>query len=94
MSGSRGDSSPRGREPMRAVFLMLKVEPGALAEVADRVTELESFSEAYSISGAYDLLVKLYVENFDDLSHLVTEQIQKIPHVRETFTILTFHAFK
>jgi DNA-binding Lrp family transcriptional regulator len=79
---------------MRAVFLMLKVEPGALAEVADRITELESFSEAYSISGAYDLLVKLYVENFDDLSHLVTEQIQKIPHVRETFTLITFHAFK
>ena len=79
---------------MRAVFLMLKVEPGSLAAVADRITELESFSEAYSISGAYDLLVKLYVENFDDLSHLVTEQVQKIPHIRETFTILTFHAFK
>ncbi|MCS6925416.1 MAG: Lrp/AsnC ligand binding domain-containing protein [Candidatus Binatia bacterium] len=79
---------------MRAVFVLLKVEPGTLAAVADRITELESFSEAYSISGAYDLLVKLYVENFDDLAHLVTEQIQKIPHIRETFTILTFQAFK
>ncbi len=79
---------------MRAVFLMMKVEPGTLAEVADRVTDLESFSEAYSISGAYDLLVKLYVDDFEDLSNLVTEHIQKIPHVRETFTILTFHAFK
>ena len=79
---------------MRAVFIMLKTDPGTLAEVADRVTELESFSEAYSTSGEYDLLVKLYVENFDDLSHLVTDQIQKIPHIRETFTILTFHAFK
>lgn len=48
---------------MRAIFLMLKVEPGTLPEVADRITELESFSEAYSISGAYDLLVKLYVDN-------------------------------
>ena len=79
---------------MRAIFVMLKAEPGTLAEVADRITELDSFSEAYSISGTYDLLVKLYVENFDDLSRLVTEQIQRIPHVRETFTILTFHAFK
>lgn len=79
---------------MRAVFMMLKTDPGTLATVADRITELESFSEAFSISGEYDLLVKLYVENFDDLSHLVTEQIQKIPHVRETFTLLTFHAFK
>jgi len=79
---------------MRAVFIMLKTDPGTLATVADRVTELESFSEAFSISGEYDLLVKLYVENFDDLSHLVTDQIQKIPHIRETFTLLTFHAFK
>jgi DNA-binding Lrp family transcriptional regulator len=79
---------------MRAVFIMLKTDPGTLSEVADRVTELESFSEAFSISGEYDLLVKLYVENFDDLSHLVTDQIQKIPHIRETFTLLTFHAFK
>ena len=46
---------------MRAVFLMLKVEPNRLAEVADQVSELDTFSEAYSISGAYDLLVKLYV---------------------------------
>ena len=79
---------------MRAIFVMMKVEPGPLAEVADRVTDLESFSEAYSISGTYDLMVKLYVDDFEDLSNLVTEHIQRISHVRETFTILTFHAFK
>ena len=66
---------------MRAVFVMIKVEPGMLSQVADHITELESFSEAYSISGAYDLLVKLYVEDFDALSHLVNEQVQKIPHI-------------
>ena len=36
---------------MRAVFLMLKVKPNRLAEVADQVSELDTFSEAYSISG-------------------------------------------
>lgn len=79
---------------MRAVFVMIKVDPGCVYEVADKLTQLENFSEAYSVSGAYDLLVKLYVENFDDLGHLVVEQIHKLPHIRETFTILTFHAFK
>ncbi|MGH8009489.1 MAG: Lrp/AsnC family transcriptional regulator [Candidatus Binatia bacterium] len=79
---------------MRAVFVMIKVTPGHVYEVADKLTELESFSEAYSISGTYDLLAKLYVDNFDDLGHLVVEQIQKLPHIQETFTILTFHAFK
>lgn len=78
---------------MRAVFVMIKTEPRHVAEVAARLADLESFSEAYSISGAYDLLAKLYVENFDDLGHLVTEQIHAIPHIRDTFTILTFKAF-
>ncbi len=79
---------------MRAVFIMIKVEPGCVYEVADRLTQLENFSEAYSISGAYDILAKLYVENFDDLGRLVTEKIHRLPHVRDTFTILTFNAFQ
>ncbi len=78
---------------MRAVFIMIKVEPGYVYEVADKLTQMENFSEAYSISGVYDILAKLYVENFDDLGHLVSEQIHKLPHIRETFTILTFNAF-
>jgi len=79
---------------MRAVFVMIKVEPGHVYDVADKLTRLEHFSEAYSISGTYDILAKLYVENFDDLGHLVSEQIHKLPHIRETFTILTFSAFQ
>jgi DNA-binding Lrp family transcriptional regulator len=78
---------------MRAVFVMLKVEPGYVHDVAGEIAELSSFSEAYSISGQYDLLVKLYIETLDDLDRLVTEEIHRLKHVRETFTILTFGAF-
>ena len=41
---------------MRAVFVMLKTELGHVTEVANQVAEIESFSEAYSTSGPYDLL--------------------------------------
>ena len=78
---------------MRAVFVMVKVEPGHMEAVAQRVGNLEAFSEGYSISGAYDLLLKFYIEDIDHLGRLVTHQIQTIPHVRETFTLLTFNAF-
>ena len=63
---------------MRAIFVMMKVEPGTLPEVADRVTDLESFSEAYSISGAYDLMVKLYV---DDLTLAVCGFPAEVVHL-------------
>ncbi|MGE5595619.1 MAG: Lrp/AsnC ligand binding domain-containing protein [Hyphomicrobiales bacterium] len=78
---------------MRAVFVMVKTDPGHGTEVANRIAEVDSFSEAYSITGQYDLLVKLYVEEIDTLGRLIERDIHSIPHVRETFTILTFEAF-
>jgi len=78
---------------MRAVFVMIKSAPGHGTEIANRVADIESFSEAYSITGQYDLLVKLYVEDMDTVGRLIERDIHSIPHVRETFTILTFEAF-
>jgi len=78
---------------MRAVFIMLKTDLGHVTDVANRIGEIESFSEAYSISGPYDLLVKLYVEDVDGIGRLIEKEIHSIPHIRETSTILTFEAF-
>lgn len=78
---------------MRAVFVMVKVEPGQVDAVAQKIGDLDAFSEGYSISGAYDLLIKFYIEDIDHLGRLVNNEVQTIPHVRETFTLLTFNAF-
>ncbi|MCC6388514.1 MAG: Lrp/AsnC ligand binding domain-containing protein [Dehalococcoidia bacterium] len=78
---------------MRAIFIMIKTDPGHTTEVANRVADIESFSEAYSITGQYDLLVKLYVEDIDAVGRLIERDVHAIPHIRETFTILTFEAF-
>lgn len=78
---------------MRAVFVMLKVEPGSLHKVADAIADLEIVSEMYSVVGEYDLLAKIYIESFDDLADIVNERIQKVPHLRETKTIITFNAY-
>jgi DNA-binding Lrp family transcriptional regulator len=78
---------------MRAVFVMLKVEPGALHKVAEAIADLEIVSEMYSVVGDYDLLAKVYVESFDDLAAMVIDRIQKVPNIRETKTIITFDAY-
>jgi DNA-binding Lrp family transcriptional regulator len=79
---------------MRAVFMLLKTDLGHVTDVANRIAEIESFSEAFSISGEYDLLVKLYVDDIDAIGRLIERQVHPIPHLRETHTILTFEAFK
>ncbi len=78
---------------MRAVFVMVKTDPGHTTEVANSIAEVESFSECYSITGQYDLLVKLYVDDVDSLGRLIEREIHSVPHIRDTFTILTFEAF-
>ena len=78
---------------MRAVFVMIKTEPGHATEVANRVAEVESFSECYSITGQYDLLAQPPPADVAGLGRLIERDIHAIPHIRDTFTILTFEAF-
>jgi DNA-binding Lrp family transcriptional regulator len=79
---------------MRPIFVMIKCEMGrayAVArEAADRIPEA---SEIFSTSGQYDLLAKFYLEPGADVGLFVTEKVQTIPGVKDTFTLLTFNAF-
>ena len=50
-------------------------------------------SEIYSTSGQYDLLGKFYLEPDQDTGLFVTERIQTLPGVQDTYTLITFNAF-
>ena len=79
---------------MKAIFVMVKCDLGEAYRVADRAIELiEQISEIYSTSGQYDLLIKSYLSDDQDIGHFVTEKIQTLAGVRDTFTIITFKAF-
>lgn len=72
----------------------MKCELGKAYQVADEaVLNVEQVSEVYSISGQYDLLMKCYLDDATDIGHFVTEHLQTLPHVKDTFTIITFKAF-
>jgi DNA-binding Lrp family transcriptional regulator len=79
---------------MRAVFILLKVEPGYVRQVADHLVDLDVCSEIHSVVGDFDLLIKVHVDTFDDLADLVNDRIHHIPHLRETRSILTFKTYK
>lgn len=79
---------------MRPIFVMIKCELGKAYQVADAVVQqIEQASEVYSTSGSYDLLVKCYLEEDADVGRFVTEQVQTLPGVKDTFTLMTFKAF-
>ncbi len=79
---------------MRAIYVNIKCELGKAYAVADAaVQQVDEASEVYSTSGEYDLLVKCYLEDDADIGRFVTERLQTLPGVKDTFTLITFKAF-
>ena len=79
---------------MKTIFVMVKCDLGTAYDVADQaVIDIEQVSEVYSTSGQYDLLMKCYLPDETDIGHFVTDRLQRLSGVKDTFTIIAFKAF-
>ena len=79
---------------MQTIFVMVKCDLGkAYSVAAESVEIVENISEVHSISGQFDLMMKCYLDDDQDIGHFVTEKIQLLPGVKDTFTLITFKAF-
>ncbi len=79
---------------MRAIFVQMKCQMGHAYRVAQlAVDTIEEMSEIYSTSGQYDLLGKFYLDEAQDTGLFVTERVQTLPGVADTYTLITFNAF-
>ncbi|MDA0342430.1 MAG: Lrp/AsnC ligand binding domain-containing protein [Proteobacteria bacterium] len=79
---------------MQTIFVQVKCALGEAYRVADAAAQnVDAISEVHSTSGQYDLMMKCYLPDGADIGHFVTEKIQRLPGVKDTFTIITFKAF-
>ncbi len=79
---------------MKTLFVMAKCELGLAYKVAEEAVEtVEQVSEVHSVSGQYDLLMKCYLPDDMDVGHFVVERLQKLPGIKDTFTITAYKAF-
>lgn len=78
---------------MRAFFVQIKCDLGKAYDVATAIADAEIASEIYSTAGGFDLLVKFYLDEKEDVGHFMTQKVQNIPGIRDTYTIVTYKAF-
>jgi DNA-binding Lrp family transcriptional regulator len=79
---------------MQTIFIMIKCDLGQAYKVADELVQgVEQVSEVHSTSGQYDLLVKCYLTEGQDIGHFVNERIQTLAGIKDTFTLIAFKAF-
>jgi DNA-binding Lrp family transcriptional regulator len=78
---------------MQTIFVQIKCELGKSYAVAADLVDRELVSEVYSTSGQWDLLAKVYIPPGQEIGHYVTEKIQRVPGIRDTFTTIALKAF-
>lgn len=79
---------------MRAIFVQIKCEMGQAYRVAREAADsIPQLSELFSTSGQYDLLGKFYLDPDQDIGLFVTEKVQSLPGVKDTYTLIAFNAF-
>jgi len=78
---------------MRPVFINIRCKPGTSYKVAEEIALREIHSELYSTSGPFDLLLKLYVPEGEDIGKFINDKLLDISQIERTETTLTFKAF-
>ncbi|MFL2798868.1 MAG: Lrp/AsnC ligand binding domain-containing protein [Paracoccaceae bacterium] len=78
---------------MNCVFVQIRCKPGKTLKVAKDIILKEIHSELYSTSGDFDLFLKLYISDEEDISTFINDNILNIKGIKRTLTTLTFKAF-
>jgi DNA-binding Lrp family transcriptional regulator len=78
---------------MVTAIILINTAQGRTPEVAQALIDMPGIAEAYSVAGPYDLVAIARVRHHDDLAELVTGQVQKIPGIESTNTLIAFRAY-
>ncbi|WP_456370936.1 Lrp/AsnC ligand binding domain-containing protein [Geoglobus sp.] len=68
-------------------FVLVKVMPRKERDVYEKLIKLDEVEELYPLFGEYDLIAKITVNDFEELSEVVVKKIRSIDGVIETKTL-------
>ena len=78
---------------MVTAIILITTAQGSAADVAQGLIDLPGITEAYSIAGSYDLVAIARVHDHETLADLVAGQVQKVPGIKSTNTLIAFRAY-
>ena len=73
----------------QTLFMQIRCEQGTSYEVADEIGRRELHSELYSVSGNFDLLLKMRVPENKDIGRYIYDNLQYIYGILRTNTTQT-----
>jgi DNA-binding Lrp family transcriptional regulator len=78
---------------MVTAIVMIKTDVDRIPEVAQEVSALDGVSEAYSVTGEWNLIAIVRVRAHEELAEVIPGHLNKIPGVLSTETHIAFRAY-
>ena len=78
---------------MITAIVLLKADIHSIPETGQALAELPAVSEVYSVAGPWDLVAIVRVHNQEELGNTITQQIDKIPGIATSETLLGLQVF-
>lgn len=75
------------------VFVQIRCTPGTTYKVAEEIALRELHSELYSTSGEYDLMMKMYIPQGQDVGKFINDGLLTIKGIERSLTTMTYKAF-
>lgn len=88
--GSGFDVNPKSLGYTSCTYVGLNLERGSMyKDVVERLMEIEEVVECHFTTGPYTMLLKLYAKDNEQLMYLLNNQLQTIPGVVSTETLIS-----
>ena len=78
---------------MISAIVLIKTSVDRIPEIAEQIASLENVSEVFSVTGTYDLIAMVRVNQHEDLAEVIPGRISKIPGVEGTDTHVAFRTY-
>jgi DNA-binding Lrp family transcriptional regulator len=88
----KNDKYRQGANMVTSIIL-INAERTKINKVAEQLAEIEGISEAYSVSGKYDIVAIARVPSNEALAQLVTNKLLGMDAILKTETMLAFQAY-
>jgi DNA-binding Lrp family transcriptional regulator len=74
-------------------IVLVQAERAAMPSLGSTLADLEGVREVYSVTGEWDFVVIVAVQQHDDLADVVTKHVTQVEGVARTQTMVAFQAF-
>lgn len=78
---------------MITAFVLLDIEVDRIPDAAEAICDIEGVTEVYSVTGRYDLIVKVRVARNEDLADVVTGGIGRVAGILGSETVIAFRTY-